>query len=342
VAEAIHRRGSRRRGPFLALNLAAIPTPLAAAELFGATKGAYTGASTTTTGYFRRAEGGTLFLDEIGEISTDVQALLLRVLESGEIQPVGGGRPAATDVRLIAATDADLEASIDAGRFRAPLLHRLASYTIHLPRLAERRDDVGRLVVHFLRRELDVLGRAERIDVADGSSPWLPASLVARLTRHDWPGNVRELRNIARHLAVAWSDTDEVPTAAIDDLWAPTTPNATAHDAPSGASTPSYRPPSEIGDDALRAALRTHRFATRPTARALGISRTSLYRLIERSATVRKAADLDAEEIHHALDEHGGDLDAAAFDLEVSPRGLGRRAAELGIEPGYFEAKTRK
>lgn len=352
VAEAIHRHGARCDGPFVTVNLAAIPSSLAAAELLGAAKGAYTGAAESKPGYFRLAAGGTLFLDEIGEVSTDIQVLLLRALETGEIQPVGGGKPVPSDARLVAATDADLEAAIDGGGFRAPLLHRLASYTIRLPRLAERRDDVGPLLLHFLRREMASLGRAARLEPAatkDARRPWLGAQTIARLARHHWPGNVRELRNVARHLAVAWSDRDEVPATALDNLLPPRDDPANDHpataprDGDTGEKARSdYKPPSEIGDEELLAALREYRFATRPTARALGISRTSLYALIERSTTLRKAADLQARELRRALEEHGGDLGAAALALEVSARGLGRRCAELEIEASYREAKTRK
>ncbi len=338
VARAVHQNGPRSGGPFLAVNLAAIPPSLAAAELFGAARGAYTGADAATPGYFRRAAGGTLFLDEIGEIPGDLQALLLRTLETGEIQPVGGGKPVAGSARIVAATDADLEATVAEGRFRAPLLHRLASYTIRLPDLAARREDIGSLLVHFLRRELETLGRSSRLgtsDDAEAELPWLAASLVARLTSYDWPGNVRELRNVARHLAVAWSDHPRVPEEAIDDLLAePAEAPGLRQSVSPGKRSPEtgYKPPSEIGDEELLAALRSHRFATRPTARALGISRTSLYRLIEDSPKIRKAADLGTAEIRAALAEHGGDLRAAALFLEVSARGLGLRCAELGID----------
>ena len=136
VARAIHRRSPRRSRPYLAVNMGAIPPALAAAELFGAARGAFTGADQRRTGYFSQAHGGTLFLDEIGETPPEVQVLLLRALETGEIQPVGAEAPRRVDVRVLAATDADLEAAIAAGRFRAPLLHRLNGYEIRLPALA--------------------------------------------------------------------------------------------------------------------------------------------------------------------------------------------------------------
>jgi two-component system nitrogen regulation response regulator GlnG len=203
IASALHTAGPRARRPFVAVNMAAIPPALAAAELFGAARGAYTGAERSREGFFGQAEGGTLFLDELGETPPEVQALLLRVLETGEIQPVGGGRLTRADVRLIAATDLALEEAVTAGRFRAPLLHRLSACQVEAPPLRRRRDDIGRLLVHFLRLELAAMGAAWPAAGAGETSPWPPAPLVARLAALDWPGNVRQLRNAARLLALS-------------------------------------------------------------------------------------------------------------------------------------------
>ncbi len=212
VARALHEAGLRRRAPYLAVNMGAIPTSLAAAELFGAARGAWTGAERKREGWFRRADGGTLFLDEVGETPLEVQALLLRALENGEIQPVGGDEAIRVDVRLIAATDAELEAAVAAGRFRAPLLHRLSGYEILVPPLSRRRDDVGRLLLHFLRQELAAVGQEARLAPRrPDARPWLPAAPVARLAAYDWPGNVRQLQNVARRIVVAGRDADEVP-----------------------------------------------------------------------------------------------------------------------------------
>lgn len=201
VARALHQASARRHQPFVAVNMAAIPASLAASELFGATKGAYTGAGRARQGFFQRAHGGTLFLDEIGETPSEIQPLLLRVLEGGEIQPVGGAATHSVDVRVVAATDADLDALVAAGRFRAPLLHRLATFEIHLPPLDQRRDDIARLLQHFLTLELETFDRDPN-DRVDGK-PWPPAELVTRLVARDWPGNVRQLRSVARRLAAA-------------------------------------------------------------------------------------------------------------------------------------------
>ncbi len=205
VARALHESSPRAGRPFLAVNMGAVPATLAAAELFGAARGAFTGADRKREGYFERADGGTLFLDEVGETPQEVQVLLLRALETGEVQPVGG-EAVDVDVRLVAATDADLESAVTAGRFRAPLLHRLSGYEIAIPPLRRRRDDFGRLFLAFLRRELAEIGESDRLAIPPGGRPWMPAALVARLAAFDWPGNVRQLRNVVRQLVIAGRD----------------------------------------------------------------------------------------------------------------------------------------
>jgi len=348
AARALHAAGPRAGRPFVAVNMAAVPAALAAAELFGAARGAYTGAERRRDGFFGLAHGGTLFLDEVAETPLEVQPLLLRALEQGEIQPVGGEEPRTVDVRLIAAADAPLEEAVAAGRFRAPLLHRLAGYEIRVPPLAARRDDFGRLLVHFLRQELAEMGSAGRLDAQSEARPWLPAALVARLALLRWPGNVRQLRNAARRIAVAGLYESQVPAAAVleslalaagpaaaapGSVEAPVGPSPAAADIPRPAPLrrQAYRRPEEVGDEELLAALRENRWRLQPTAARLGISRTSLYDRIERSPNLRKAADLSREEIERSAAGCGGDLDAMVETLEVSKRGLQRRMKRLGI-----------
>lgn len=342
VARAIHDASPRRHRPFLAVNMAAIPATLAAAELFGAARGAFTGADRRREGFFTKADGGSLFLDEIGETPLDVQALLLRALESHEVQPVGADAPQSVDVRLVAATDSDLLRAIEAERFRAPLLYRLAGYEIVLPPLRERRDDVGRLFFHFLGRELERVGRADRLrEAGAGEKPLVPARVVARLAMHSWPGNVRQLRNVALQLALGNGDA----VNAVLDTRLP----QSAGDAPAGAAIrvvssaapigekaapPSvrkkWRDAAELSDAEIAAALEAVGFRIQRAANALGVSRASLYDRIEKSDAIRKGADLPASAIEEAAARHAGDLAAMARDLRVSRRALARRMRQLG------------
>jgi DNA-binding NtrC family response regulator len=333
VARAIHRSSPRRSRPYLAVNMGAIPPTLAAVELFGAARGAFTGADQRRTGYFSQAHGGTLFLDEIGETPAEVQALLLRALETGEVQPVGAEAPRRVDVRVLAATDADLEAAIAAGRFRAPLLHRLNGYEIRLPVLRERREDFGQLFFAFLRQELEAMGETERLsDSGPRGTPWLPAPLVARLAAADWPGNVRQLRNVARQIAIGNRGAAQavLPPAVLATLERRPDSGSGVRP-PSSPSRPSYRRPADVGEEELQAALAANRWKLVPTAAQLGISRTALYTLIDRCAGIRKAADLERAEIAEAMARHGKDLDAVVEELRVSRHGLQLRMTELGL-----------
>lgn len=338
VARALHV-ASGRTGPLVSVNMASIPPSLAAAELFGAVRGAYTGAHRGRRGFFACAADGTLFLDEIGETPLDVQALLLRALESGEIQPVGGEQSLRPDVRVVAATDTQLDGSTS---FRAPLLHRLTGAVLTLPPLRRRRDDIGPLLVHFLRRELEAYGAHERLAPAEPRErPWLPAGFLARLAAGDWLGNVRQVRNVARHLAVHYRDVDSLDERVLEgeamlqgllSLGAPGRPPGGTAPAPPAAARPRHRQPSQIGDEELISALRAYRWRLQPTARALGISRTSLYALVDRCPAVRRASDLGETEIRRVLEEGAGDLNAAVDTLEVSRPGLLQRMRELGIQ----------
>jgi two-component system nitrogen regulation response regulator GlnG len=345
VAQAIHRHGPRRDRPFVSVNLGAIPKELAAAELFGAQRGAFTGATRDREGFFRAAQGGTLFLDEVGEAPPEVQVMLLRVLETGEMYPVGGHTPLKADVRLIAATDAHLEERIDEGRFKAPLLHRLAGYDIRLPPLRERREDIGLLFHHFAREELEALGEPHRLSPRDPrAEPWLPTSLAVRLVRYAWPGNIRQLRNFTRQLIIG---SRGQPTLRIDPRLAqeldaaaaplpprrrPSTPPTPSANVPEARPGP-RRKPSEVSAQQLLAALREQAWDLKAAADQLGIPRSSIYDLIDKSPHLRTAGDLSTEEITRCFQECGGDLDAMVRRLEVSKRALNRRIKELGLEP---------
>jgi two-component system nitrogen regulation response regulator GlnG len=195
VARALHAYGKRRNGPFVALNMAAIPRELIESELFGHEKGAFTGAAARSAGRFEQAEGGTLFLDEIGDMPMEAQTRLLRVLQEGEYTTVGGRTPIKANVRIVAATHRDLRGLIQQGLFREDLFYRLNVVPIRLPPLRERKEDIPALVRHFL-------GQA----VAEGlPAKSLDAAAMERLTAHRWPGNVRELENLVRRLAALYS-----------------------------------------------------------------------------------------------------------------------------------------
>ena len=341
VARALHERGPRRAAPFVSVNLGAVPRELAASELFGAVRGAFTGATRDREGLFRAARGGTLFLDEVGEAPPEVQVMLLRVLETGELYPVGGDQPVATDVRLVAATDANLDALIADGRFKAPLYHRLAGHEIYLPPLRERGEDLGALLHHFAREELAALGEPDRLAAPDPhAEPWLPAAIALRLLRYRWPGNVRQLRNVTRQLVIASRGRAQLQLdlrlAAELDAGAIATPlraSATAAAAAAEPRTPRRRP-AEIGEAELTAALRAAGWDLKAAADALGIPRPSIYTVIARFPHIRTAGDLSADEIARVHQACAGDLDRMAAQLEVSRRALQRRVKELGLATG--------
>ena len=207
VAEAIHQLGARRTGPFVAVNAAAIPRDLIESELFGHERGAFTGAVTQQIGKFEQANGGTLFLDEIGDMPADAQTRLLRTLQSGRIRRVGGRHEINVDVRIIAATNRDLEPAIRQGAFRDDLFYRLNVVPIHLPPLRERKSDIGALARHFLAQaSQDGLPYRNICDAA-----------VTALENHRWPGNVRELRNVVFRLALLCRD-DTIDRHSVTDL----------------------------------------------------------------------------------------------------------------------------
>jgi DNA-binding NtrC family response regulator len=197
VARAIHQQSPRRPAPFVALDCGAIPETLVESELFGHERGAFTGAQARREGHFQLAKGGTLFLDEIGNVPLATQAKLLRALEQREVNPLGATRAVAVDARIIAATNSELEESVKAGRFRADLYYRLSEFTIALPPLRSRREDIMHLSQRFLDEVSMELRRPVR-RIADEA--------MQVLLQHDWPGNVRELRNVVRKAALLATD----------------------------------------------------------------------------------------------------------------------------------------
>lgn len=338
VARGIHDRGARSAGPFVAVNMAALPPSVAAAELFGTLKGAYTGADRSRRGLVQEATGGTLFLDEVGAMPSEVQVLLLRFLEDQQARPLGATQAELVDVRVVAATDSDLDLAVEDGRFSRALLQRFGGYEIRLPPLRERKDDIGLLLHHFLAMELAELERSERlIDPGMGRLPWLPAALWPLLVNYSWPGNVRELRNLARRIAIRYHDGEvdieeigrtlsgsEEPGEAIESL-------RVSRRAPNK----SYRSPSEVSDEELEMALRAHAWEIPQAAAQLGVSRPSMYNLIDRHPTLRKASDLGREELERELGRGSRGLSELASRLEVSRTALKSRLRELQLNgPG--------
>jgi two-component system nitrogen regulation response regulator GlnG len=198
VARAIHAASPRADKPFIAVNTAAIPRELLESELFGHERGAFTGAVASRAGRFREAAGGTLFLDEIGDMSSDLQAKLLRVLQDHQVTPVGSSTTHVVDVRIITATHRDLDAAVRSGGFREDLLYRLRVVPMHLPPLRDRREDVRVLAEHFVSRYSIELAGAPRS---------LTDAAIELLRRHSWPGNVRELENAVKRALVLGSST---------------------------------------------------------------------------------------------------------------------------------------
>jgi DNA-binding NtrC family response regulator len=270
VAEAIHRASPRSRGPFVKVNAAALPESLLESELFGHAKGAFTGATGERAGRFEAAHRGTLFLDEVGEVPPHTQVKLLRALQNREIERLGEQKPRSVDVRLVAATNADLEARVRRGEFREDFYFRLKVVTVRMPPLRERRADVPLLARHFVRLYAGRHGRA-----VDGITP----EALEVLTSYDWPGNVRELENTIE-AAVVLADGREIGPEAlpveaggahrVEDL-----PDADAIRIPAGTSLPDAE--RTIILDTLR---RTGGNKT-AAARILGIGLRTLYRKLE-------------------------------------------------------------
>ena len=266
VSKALHEHSSRAEGPFLAVNCAAIPDSLIESELFGHERGAFTGARGRRLGVFERARGGTVLLDEIGDMELTLQTRLLRVLEEREIQRVGGNEQIAVDVRVIAATNRDMEQAVKDGGFRADLYHRIRVFRIELPPLRERREDIPALANLFLRRHAAAgSGAAVRS---------ISASALSLMLRHDWPGNVRELENAIQH-GLVWESGEAIEASSLpDDLW----PDSDAAEEAPGAVVPL----AEVERRALLHALEVAGDNVTRAAELLGINRATLYRKLKK------------------------------------------------------------
>src|SRR5213083_573982 len=266
VAAAIHRLSPRAKGPFIPVNCSAIPEDLLESEFFGHVRGAFSGAVSDTLGLFRGANEGTIFLDEIAELSPGLQVKLLRVLQEMQVRPVGSTKAHPVDVRVIAATNRDLDRSIADGRFRQDLYYRLNVARVSLPPLRSRREDVPALVNHFLRR----YNRRFRRDVK-GITP----DALAALAAYEFPGNVRELENVIER-AFAMGAREQITFA---DL--PTLGNAIAIPATSATATGTVPRLADVEKDLILRALAFYKDDKEAAASALGISRRTIYRRLK-------------------------------------------------------------
>jgi two-component system response regulator HydG len=262
IARFIHDRSARAAGPFVAVNCSAIPETILEAELFGHERGAFTGAHERRDGRFAKAAGGTLFLDEIGELSPAVQVKLLRVLQEGEYEPIGGDTVAA-DVRVVAATNKDLRAEVEAGRFREDLFYRLNVIAITAPPLRTRREDIPLLTDHFLGVYCAKNARARLT---------APHELLQLLSDYRWPGNVRELENVIER-AVVLCRGDRL---SVDDL--PDTIRNAAKSEPSAITVSVGTPLDEVERRLIRETLKHAAGDKSVAAQMLGISARTIYR----------------------------------------------------------------
>src|SRR5712675_2327429 len=259
VARAIHRRSRRGSRAFVAVNCAAIPRDLIASELFGHEKGAFTGAVQRRLGRFEMADGGTIFLDEVGELSPDTQVALLRVLQEREFERVGGGQPIRADVRVIAATNRDLEAAVASGIFRQDLFYRLNVFPLEMPPLRDRPEDIAVLVEYFIDRYARKAGKTIRR---------VSKRTLDRLKSYPWPGNVRELQNVIERSVIV-SDTEEF---TVDESWLSAAPRVESRFGLSGALASHEK---ALIEDALRA-TEGRVFGPSGAAARLGIPRSTL------------------------------------------------------------------
>jgi DNA-binding NtrC family response regulator len=282
VARTLHERSPRADAPFVTLNCAAVPAELIESELFGHEKGSFTGAAGRHLGKFEQAQHGTIFLDEIGDMPLTMQAKLLRVLEEGEVERIGGERAITVDVRVVVATHRDLEVQVREGKFRQDLFHRIYVFPLRLPPLRERREDIHPLVEHF----------AEQVTTTNGWKPMrFSVDAMIALQEHSWPGNVRELRNaVERLMLLATSNEVTAETVAL------ALPASTASpDSLSAGAGPLADRVRAFEKQTILAELKRNHHQIANTARALGLERSHLYKKAEQVGIDLKAARNEGE-----------------------------------------------
>ena len=284
VARAIHTHSPRANGPFVAVNCTALTESLLESELFGHAKGAFTGAVASKRGIFEEAQGGTVFLDEIGDVAAKMQAQLLRVLQEGEIRRVGGTEAIKVDVRVVAATNRELEDEVKAGRFREDLYFRINVVSIRLPPLRERPSDIPLLVDHFLAK---YAARERRSDA--GVAP----QAMALLQRYGWPGNVRELENVIERALALSKDGVILPSDLPPEIAQEDGSASGAAAAPGGALVEDRPTLAELERRYIELILRETGGNKKRAAEILGIDRRTLYRTLERAGTAAEAEEDD-------------------------------------------------
>ncbi|MDM1244141.1 phenol degradation transcriptional regulator MobR [Acinetobacter indicus] len=269
-ARGIHQASQRRQQPFVAVNCACIPPDLIEAELFGVEKGAYTGANQSRAGKFERADGGTIFLDEVIELSPRAQAALLRMLQEGEFERVGDYQTRKVDVRIVAATNEDLEQAVKAGRFRADLFYRLNIFPVQIPPLRERREDIPLLVNHFLKRFENLYGK---------TLPGLSDKAKNYVMSYEWPGNIRELENLLERATLLTDDQQEIKLSCLFPQLKQQAENSTSPNSIETLLTEDFSLERHEQEIILTAMQRSQQNISE-AARLLGISRATLdYRL---------------------------------------------------------------
>ena len=322
VAQAVHAGSNRAGVKMITVNMAAIPAALAPAALFGSARGAFTGASKDSAGYFERAQGGVLFLDEIGETPDEVQAQLLRVLQQREIQVVGGSIRTVS-LRIISATDASLDEP--SCSFKAALRHRLAQSEVVLLPLREHPEDIGELLWQFIRKSLIGQKRGhllpENCAELSGIAAW--AELFHRFLMYTWPGNIRQLENYSLQVGLASTSSLTIPEVIRQQLYQLPEAADKLEDNPAEKSeTPKF--PNCSGEDFLTG-YEQARFEVARAARRLGISRQAVYRHISESPGLCLARELPMEKISLAMERSRGNLTEAATELKVSRTALRER-----------------
>jgi two-component system nitrogen regulation response regulator GlnG len=316
AARAIHALGERAQAPLVAVNMAALGDPLAATSLFGVAEGAQPGGAGAREGLFAQADGATLFLDEVGNTPAAMQPMLMRVLEGGDYRPLGAARDRHASARVIAASDQDLGGTA----FNQALLHRLAGFVIRMPPLRARREDIGVLIVELLHQQ--------------GMDAALPAPLVAELAACDWPGNVRELAHVLQRAALVLGDGGTPTLAQL--VGAPASAQAVPaqavpapEPAPREEQAAARRRPSALSDADVLEAMAANDWNIQAAAEALGISRPSLYKLLEDHPDIRRPDIIPEADIARAMAQCGGDVERCAALLRTPAEALRRRWRQL-------------